>query len=180
MGYMAVGSPVEIGEHYYFYTQGSNTLHGYRLISMEDQGRMSLVMGARIKKGRFVGYATGVHEPFERQSDVRIVPPYWKDRGMLMTRPFRLDCDQIFLNAKALDGGSIAIEIRSGLDAAADSKTINAMKAYDRENANPIQNTDAIKIPVTFKNADLKPLRGQVIRLRIHLEKATVYGLAFE
>jgi hypothetical protein len=178
MGYMAMGSPVEIGDHYYFYTQGSNTLHGYRLISMEDKGRIALIMAARITKGRFVGYATGIHAPFERQSEVRIIPPYWKDRGMLMTRPFRLGCDKLFLNAKALEGGEITVEVRSGLDAAA--STTDAMKAYDRENANPIRNIDAIRIPVTFKNADLRRLRGQMVRLLIHLEKATVYGLSFE
>ena len=181
IGYMAMGSPLEIDDHYYFYTQGSNTLHGYRLISMEDKGRIALIMAARITKGRFIGYATGIHDPLERQSDVRVIPPYWKDRGMLMTRPFQLQCDKVFLNAKVLEGGSIAVEIRSGLDAAAAaSSTTDAMKAYGQENANPIQNIDAIKIPVTFKDADLKSLRGQMIRLLVHLEKATVYGLSFE
>jgi hypothetical protein len=180
IGYMAMGSPMEIGDHYYFYTQGSNTLHGYRLISMEDKGRMALIMAARIKKGRFIGYATGVHRPFERQRESIEIPPYWIDRGTLMTRPFRLECEKIFLNAKVADGGNIIVEVRSGLDAATASTTFDVMKAYDLEHADPIRNIDAIKIPVTFKGADLKPLCAQMIRLRIHMEKATVYGLSFE
>ncbi len=127
-----------------------------------------------------MGYATGVHYPFTRPAKVSKVPPYWQDRGMLMTRPFKLECERIFLNARATDGGTIAVEIRDGLDVAPTSATAKAMKAYDRQNVNLIQSVDAIKIPVTFKNADLKPLRGRMIRLRIHLEKATVYGLSFE
>ena len=180
LGYMATGCPMEIGEHHYFYPTAVNWLHNGRLISVQDQGRLRLIAGARIRRGRFVGYATGVHYPFTRPAKVSKVPPYWQDRGMLMTRPFKLECERIFLNARATDGGTTAVEIRDGLDVAPTSATAKAMKAYDRQNVNLIQSVDAIKIPVTFKNADLKPLRGRMIRLRIHLEKATVYGLSFE
>ncbi len=54
------------------------------------------------------------------------------------------------------------------------------MKEYGKENANPIRDIDGLKLPVTFKNANLKPLRGQSIRLLMHLDKATIYGLSFE
>lgn len=179
MGYMAMGSPVEIGDHYYFYTQGSNTLHGYRLISVKDKGRISLVMGARVKKGRFIGYATGIHYPFERQRDKVKIPPHWVDRGMLMTRPFALKAEKLFLNAKVREGGSITVEIRNGRDATDASATTDALKGYGRESCNPIRNADAIKVPVTFKDTDLKALHGQSIRLLMYLENATVYGLSF-
>jgi hypothetical protein len=51
-----------------------------------------------------------------------------------------------------------------------------------KENANFIRGADGLKLSVTFKNADLKPLRGESVRLLMHLEKATVYGhgLSFE
>jgi len=180
VGYLAAGCPVEIGEHYYFYTQGSNLRHGWTPISMKDKGRLRFIMAARVKKGRFVGYATGVHRPFDRERAAIKIPPYWQDRGMLMTRPFRLACEKIFLNASVQEGGSITVELRSGLDAEPTSSTVALMKAYNSESATPIRAVDAVKIPVTFANADLKPLRGQMIRVLIHLDKATVYGLSFE
>ena len=127
-----------------------------------------------------MGYATGVGYPFERPTERIKIPPYWLDRGMLMTRPFRLECDSLYLNAKVEEGGSIAVEGRKGVDIATPSSPIPVMKQYSRENANLIRNTDVIKIPITFKDADLKPLHGQSIRLLMHLEKATVYGISGE
>ncbi len=180
LGYMATGCPLEIGEHYYFYPTAVNWLHNGRLISAQDKGRLRLIAGARIKKGRFVGYATGVRYPFERPAERNKIPPHWLDRGMLMTRPFRLECDGIYLNAKVEEGGSIAVEVRKGVDIATPSSPIPVMKQFSRENANLIRNTDAIKIPITFKDADFKPLRGQSIRLLMHLEKATVFGISGE
>jgi hypothetical protein len=180
LGYMATGCPLEIGEHYHFYPTAVNWLHNGRLVSVEDKGRLRLIAGARITKGRFVGYATGVHYAFERSAETSKIPPYWLDRGMLMTRPFRLESESIFLNAKVEEGGSIAVEVRKGVDIATTSSPIPVMKQYSRENANLIRTTDSIKIPVTFKDANLKPLRGQSIRLLMHLYKATVYGISVE
>ena len=99
---------------------------------------------------------------------------------MLMTRPFRLACEKVFLNASVQEGGSTTVEVRSGLDTEPTSSTVGLMKAYNKESATPIRVVDAIKVTVTFANADLKPLQGQMIRLLIHLEKATVCGLSFE
>ena len=85
-----------------------------------------------------------------------------------------------YLNAKVEKGGSIAVEVRKGLDIATASSPIPVMEQYSRKNANLIRNTDAIKIPITFQDADLKPLRSQSIRLLMHLEKVTVYGISGE
>ncbi len=83
--FMATGCPVEIDDHYFFYATATNALHGWELTSMKDQGKIRWILGARIRKGRFVGYATGVHYPFDRTATKREIPPYWQDRGMLMT-----------------------------------------------------------------------------------------------
>jgi len=178
--FMAKGCPVEIDDHYYFYVTAMNTLHGWQVISMKDQGKIRWIAAARIRKGRFVGYATGVHDLFKRTAAKRKIPPYWRDRGMLMTRPFTLDCERVFLNAKVEEGGSIAVEVRKGVDLPTAASPYPLMEDYGKENANPIRNADGLKLPVTFKNTSLKPLRGESVRLLLHLEKATVYGLSFE
>ena len=56
-----------------------------------------------------------------------------------------------YLNAKVEKGGSIAVEVRKGLDIATASSPIPVMEQYSRKNANLIRNTDAIKIPITFQ-----------------------------
>jgi hypothetical protein len=173
---------VEIDDHYLFYATAMNALHGWQVISMKDQGKIRWIAGARIRKGRFVGYATGVHQAFERTATKHEIPPYWRDRGMLMTRPFTLDCERVFLNAKVEDGGSIAVEVRNGVDLPTSDSPFPIMEEYSKENANPIRDADGLKLPVTFKNANLNALRGESVRLLMHLEKATVYGhgLSFE
>ena len=178
--FMAKGSPVEIDDHYLFYATAMNTLHGGQVISKKHQGKIRWIAGARIRKGRFVGYATGVHHAFKRTATKREIPPYWRDRGMLMMRPFTLDCERVFLNAKIEKGGSIAVEVRNGVDLPTSASPFPITEEYSKENANLIRGADGLKFPVTFKNADLKPLRGESVRLLMHLEKATVYGLSFE
>ena len=97
-----------------------------------------------------------------------------------MTRPFTLDCERVFLNAKVEDGGSIAVEVRKGADLPTSASPFPTMKEYSKENTNLICGADGLKLPVTFKKAKLKALQGENVRLLMHLEKATVYGLSFE
>ena len=179
--FVASGSPVEVGDDLLVYVTGMNTAHGWRIVSQEDQGKLRWIAAARLRKGRFVGYATGADRAFERpDTPKKQIPPYWKDRGMLMTRPFRLDCEELSLNAKVDEGGSISVEIRDGTDVTTGTSPQPTLKAFGRDAAVPIGPTDTLKAPVTFRDATVASLRGRSIRLLMRLEKATVYGLAFE
>ena len=94
------------------------------------------------------------------------------NRGQLLTRPFKLESDKIFVNAQVEDEGSLVIEI-------CNSNGI-PIEGYRQEEAIVIKGKDEIRIPMEFNGGGLESLRGQKIRLRMHLEKAGVYGLAFE
>ena len=179
--FIAKGSPLSVDGYLYFYATAVNTLHGWHVVAMKDKGRIRWIAAARIRSGRFIGYATGVDTAFSRpDTPKRRIPPYWLDRGMLMTRPFRLNCEHIFLNAKVEAGGSIAVEILSALDAPPASDLAARLEPYRREKANPVPVGDMLRSPVTFRDAELSALHGETVRLRMHLQKATVYGLAFE
>ena len=94
------------------------------------------------------------------------------NRGQLLTRPFKLESDKIFVNAQVENEGSLVIEI-------CNSNGI-PIEGYREQEAIVIKGKDEIRIPVEFKGGGIGSLRGQKIRLRMHLEKAGVYGLAFE
>jgi len=83
-----------------------------------------------------------------------------------------LECDAIFVNAKIEEGGSIVVEI-------CDEAGVS-IKGYGRKSAVVIGERDDVRIPVEFRGAGLAKLKGQQIRPRMHLERAGVYGLAFE
>ena len=54
------------------------------------------------------------------------------------------------------------------------------LEGFTKGDAIVIKGKDEIRIPVEFKGGGMDSLRGQKIRLRMHIEKAGVYGLAFE
>ena len=127
--------------------------------------------GVRLKRGRLVGYRTGGSgsEP-SRIAPGRSVPTAWANRGELLTRPFTFNATAIQLNADAGRGRVIA-EI---CDA-----TGKSLPGFSRDQAVAVQQ-NGVRLPLAFSTGDsVASLRGRTIRLRLHLESAAVFGLAF-
>jgi len=169
--FITAGCPMRISDYWYVYYTGTNFDHHHRIHAMEDKGEVRMVGAVRLRQGRLVGYHTGSPEQAAQVRDgAREVPPAWVDRGDLLTRPFELTGSALFVNADA-SSGTVAIEICK-----ADGK---AIPGFSREEAVPLQE-DGVRLPVTFQGArSLASLQEQRVRLRVHLTRASVYGLAF-
>ena len=169
IGFVSAGCPAEIGEHWYVYYTGMNWDHHSRIRGMKDKGRMRLIGAARTKRARLVGYHTGpvATARAERRSG-REVPPEWRDKGELLTRPLMLDCSELFANTDAEDG-SLEVEVCD-----VGGKPI---PGFSRQDAVPIQE-DCLRAAVRFRgDASMAQLRGREVRLRLHLTRASLYGL---
>jgi hypothetical protein len=171
VGFVAAGGPVEVGDDWYFYYTGNNWTHHFDLVALPERGRLTQIGGVRVKRGRLVGYRAGgrgddaAEAPPDRQ-----VPAAWANQGELLTRPFRFDAAAIHLNADA-GRGSVVAEICDVNGA--------TLAGFGREHAVPLRQ-DGIRQPLSYgSESSLADLRGRVIRLRLHLDAATVFGLSF-
>jgi len=169
--FIAAGCPASVGDYWYVYYTGTNFDHHHRIHAMEDKGDIRMVGAVRLKRGRLVGYHTGSPGQAPQAGEgAREVPPDWVDRGDLLTRAFELNGSALFVNADARSG-AVAIEICD-----AEGKPL---PGFSREEAVPIQE-DAVRAPVRFRGAQsVASLHGRPVRLRVHLTRASVYGLAF-
>ncbi len=168
--FISAGSPVPIGDYWYIYYTGTNWDHHFQIRSMKEKGRLRMIGAVRLKRGRLVGYETGrVEETGHESNGARAVPPDRADKGDLLTRPFEMGGSALFLNADA-KSGSVVVEI---CDA-----TGQPLPGLSQKEAIPIRE-DGLRLPVSFQGgASVAKLRGQSVRLRIHLVRASVYGLA--
>jgi hypothetical protein len=127
--------------------------------------------GVRVKRGRLVGYRTGGRgDGADEAAPGREVPAAWANKGELLTRPFRLDAAAIHLNADA-GRGSVVAEI-CGVDG-------TTLAGFGRDHAVPLRQ-DGTRQGLSYgPDSSLAALRGRVIRLRLHLDDAAVFGLSF-
>jgi len=94
----------------------------------------------------------------------------WKtnEAGWIITRPFQLEGNQLELNANAA-AGSIRMEI---LD-----EDGNAAPGFSRDDCQPLAKVDGLRLRPRWKNqADLNSLIGQTVRLKIELERASLFA----
>ena len=103
---------------------------------------------ATLPRGRLVGYVAGA------------------ERGEMLTRPFTLDDPSLFLNADASSG-----EIRAGLT----DVDATWLPGFTYDEAAPLRE-DGLDLPLTWPGADLGPLVGRTVRLRITTRNASLYG----
>jgi len=170
IAYVAAGGPAPVGEDWFIYYTGNNWTHHFKVTALPERGRMFQIGGLRLKRGRLVGYHTGMQRPDVELKAGRAVPTAWANRGELLTRPFLFDGSAIHLNADAGKGHVVA-EICDP-----DGKSL---PGFSREEASPLQ-ADGVRLPLTYRGSpSLAGLRGQTIRLRLHLESAAVFGLSF-
>lgn len=87
------------------------------------------------------------------------------DAGTMITKPFRLTGAALFLNLQCSTGGAATVELVDSNDAViAGSEPLSG---------------DGVRLPIAWRNAEaVQPAVGTVVRLRIRLEKCSLY--AFE
>lgn len=171
VGYVAAGSPAAIGDDWFIYYTGNNWTHHFKLTAFPERGRMWQIGGVRLKRGRLVGYRTGGSgsDP-SRITPGWSVPAAWANQGELLTRPFTFNGTAIQLNADAGHGRVIA-EICD----------VNgkSLPGFGREQAVALPH-DGVRLPLAFgSGSSVASLRGRILRLRLHLESAAVFGLSF-
>ena len=147
--YPAVGSPLEIGDGWLIYYHGMNTDHHSRIRSRKDLDEFRAIGAVRMKRDRLIGYKA------------------LRSPGELITRAFLWNGDKLFLNVDAAGGEARVVvcdEDGRGLEGFRQADAI----AIDE---------DCVRFPVAFHGGkSMTSLNGRSIRLRIHLERATVFG----
>ena len=171
IGFVSAGCPVTIGDYWYVYYTGMNWDHHFNIRGTGKKERVRLVGAVRLKRGRLIGYHTGpVEGAGQERGSGRQVPLDWRNKGELLTRPFKLDGSRLFVNVDA-KSGSAAVEI-CGIDGV-------PFPGFSRDDAIPVQQ-DSLRSEARFRGAmSIGQIRGKEVRLRIHLEKASVFGVGF-
>jgi hypothetical protein len=134
-------------DRHWLYYVGGNERHGAGSVMPEKDRAIGL---ATLPLDRFVGLQAKT-EP-----------------GTVTTRPFRLKGANLLINADC-HAGQCAVEM---LDR--DGKPLAGFARYD---AHPIVKQDDVRLPISWKeSADLTSLVGQTVRMRFHLQDATLYA----
>ncbi len=150
--YPCVGNPLEVGDNWLFYYHGTNFDHHMRNVSREDLGEYRAMGAVKMGRDRLIGY------------EASEVP------GDLVSKSFTLNGKELFLNTDA-EVGQVRVSICN--------EQGNSLKGFTLSDAVPIKK-NGVRIPVSFQEGgSLASLEGRQIRLRIYLEKATVFGWEF-
>ena len=122
-------------------------------------GKVAAVTGA----GSGIGAATARLDGF-----VCLEPWVEDEPGWVVTKPFRLEGSRIEINVDA-KGGWLAVEVL-GAD------TGEPLPGFRREEAKPVT-ADGLRLrPRWQKQPDLAALKGKVVRLKFHLNRARLYA----
>ncbi|MBT7842064.1 MAG: hypothetical protein HN742_09335 [Lentisphaerae bacterium] len=149
--YPAAGCPVAVGDEWFIYYAGTNFDHHSKNRSRKDLGQYRGMGAVRLPRGRLVGYTAG------------------EAAGELITRSFKWTNSELLLNTDAA-GGSVEVAICNAGG--------SPIKGFTRHDAEPIR-SDGLRVPVSFRgSAALASLRGRDVRLRVHAERAAVYGFS--
>jgi len=93
--------------------------------------------------------------------------------GAVITKPFKLEGGRLQLNVDAKGEGSVRVEL---LDSAG-----RPIPEFSGKHAIVSRGVDSIRLePAWKKNANLSVLKGQTVRLKIHLEKARLYAFQIQ
>lgn len=99
---------------------------------------------------------------------VSLEPWKKKEAGWIITKPFKMEGDQLELNADAREG-SIVVEV---LD-----EDGNPLPGFAKQDSQPLENVDALRLRPRWKTqADLKALAGRTVRLKIYLDRAGLFA----
>jgi len=149
--YPSAGCPVTMGDESFIYYSGLNFNHHSRIRSRKDLGQYRAMGAVRLPRGRLIGYEAG------------------DAPGDLITKAFKWTGSNLFLNADARNGAiRVAICNAGG----------RPIKGLSQTDAVAIDG-EGVRVPVQFKGgASVASLHGREVRLRVYLDRATVYGLS--
>ena len=134
-------------DRHWIYYSGANERHGTPEVSFP---RESFIGVATLPLDRFIGLATTGEET-----------------GRIVTRPFPLLGNRLQLNVAAPEG-SILVEV---LNAAGEP-----LPGFSGRTSRPSRQLDELRYQPRWKEKTLASLKGQTIRLRFTLQKATLYS----
>lgn len=93
--------------------------------------------------------------------------------GTITTKPFKLEGARLQLNADASHNGSVRVEL---LDTAG-----APIPEFSGDQSITYRNVDTIRLqPAWKKHSDLSALKGQTVRLKIHLHNAQLYAFQLQ
>ena len=93
--------------------------------------------------------------------------------GTVITRPFELEGECLQLNVDASGNGDVRLEL---LDRAG-----NPIPDFSGEHVVSNRGVDEIRLqPAWTNHADLSALKGQIVRLKIHLDKARLFAFQIQ
>ena len=99
---------------------------------------------------------------------VYLEPWKMKDAGWIVTKPFKLEGDQLELNADASEG-SIGVEILDGDG--------NPLPGFTRADCELLAKVDGIRLRPHWKGKEnMKSIVGQTVRLKIFLDRAQLFA----
>ncbi len=134
-------------DKHWIYYAGANERHGNEQVKFDRKHAIGL---ATLRLDGFVGLSAGEHE------------------GTVVTKPFKLEGDQLLVNVDA-HGGEASVEV---LDAIG-----QPMPGYSSKEVVPVTKLDELRWqPHWKKHTDLSALRNKVVRLKFRLRDAKLYS----
>jgi len=153
---MSAGNPIRMGDQLYFYYSGRTYPHS----PYYWRGRDELVPKASVEPDVNIGLATLRVDGFASLDAHH-------GGGIVETKPLSFTGKQLFLNCAAAHG-----EIR--VEALAPNGKV--FLGYAKQDCRPIRQ-DKITQPVTWKkHRNLATLKGKPVKLRFHLNRASLYS----
>ncbi len=134
-------------DQHWIYYAGANERHGNEQVKFDRKHAIGLAM---LRLDGFVGLCAGVIE------------------GTVVTKPFRLDGDELSVNVDAQDG-EVRVEV---LD-----ETGQPLAGFGGDDAVSATELDALRWQPRWKqHKDVSGLRGRIVQLKFYLRGATLYS----
>jgi len=158
--------PLIVGDETWIYYAAHGIGHGHPLWRVDtDRERI-------LREATTHGPVTGI-DLARLRLDAWVSIDAGEEGDALTTKPLVFDLrKKLVINAKALEGGSIAVEI---LDEAG-----NPEPGYDKDNCYALKG-DALRHVVVWRGkSDVSELAGKPVRLRFHVQNAKLYSFVFQ
>lgn len=144
---LPASSIVTHADQHWIYYAGANERHGNELVKFDRQHAIGL---ATLRLDGFVGLGAGEVE------------------GIVVTKPFQLDGNRLFVNVDASEG-EVWVEVLDG-----DGRPL---AGFSGEEVVTGATLDELRWqPHWKKHADVAALRGRTVQLKFHLRGATLYS----
>jgi hypothetical protein len=147
--------PVTVGDETRLYYSGANFRHGVKEIAycgkeVDGRWRGMRIGLATLGRDRWMGAVAGMRQ------------------GELLTRPFQLNGTQLKLNAEVAQGGRLRCELTDS-----GGKPLAGFGRDDSQLGEQV----GLEYPLTWKEGELRRLKGKEVCLLVELTKAELYAV---